>query len=242
MADRFPLDLLQTLLDDGRGPDVAPELRSAANVAEAMRRTGAHEVTCVIHADPHSGNSYLDADGRACWLDWQIVQRGQLVDRHQLPPRDRARRRDARAPTRPSSSATTSASSSRSVRRPRRGTTRGTSTRSASRTATSCGSSPASARGRSCSCTSRAWRPRSPTTTRSAASAWSDARVRPRPVPRGVRRRDAIDDLRDALRTHPLARTRDRRRLVAGDAARVRPGPRARTGATSTTSTPPRHG
>ena len=25
---------------------------------------------------PHSGNSYLDADGRACWLDWQIVQRG----------------------------------------------------------------------------------------------------------------------------------------------------------------------
>ena len=41
-----------------------------------MRRTGAHEVTCVIHADPHSGNSYLDADGRACWLDWQIVQRG----------------------------------------------------------------------------------------------------------------------------------------------------------------------
>jgi hypothetical protein len=76
MADIFPLDQLQLLLDDGRGPDVAPELRSAANVAEAMRRTGAHEVTCVIHADPHSGNSYLDADGRACWLDWQIVQRG----------------------------------------------------------------------------------------------------------------------------------------------------------------------
>ena len=76
MADIFPSELLQSLLDDGRGPDVAPELRSAANVAEAMRRTGAHEVTCVIHADPHSGNSYLDADGRACWLDWQIVQRG----------------------------------------------------------------------------------------------------------------------------------------------------------------------
>ena len=76
MADIFPVDQLQLLLDDGRGPDVAPELRSAPNVAEAMRRTGAHEVTCVIHADPHSGNSYLDADGRACWLDWQIVQRG----------------------------------------------------------------------------------------------------------------------------------------------------------------------
>jgi hypothetical protein len=76
MADFYPTDLLQSLLDDGRGPDVAPELRSAENVREAMRRTGAHDVTCVIHADPHSGNSYLDAGGRACWLDWQIVQRG----------------------------------------------------------------------------------------------------------------------------------------------------------------------
>jgi len=38
MADIFPLDQLQLLLDDGRGPDVAPELRSAANVAEAMRQ------------------------------------------------------------------------------------------------------------------------------------------------------------------------------------------------------------
>ena len=76
MADMLPIELLQSLLDDGRGPDVAPELRSAANVAEAMRRTGAHEITCVIHGDTHSGNSYLDADGRACWLDWQVVQRG----------------------------------------------------------------------------------------------------------------------------------------------------------------------
>jgi hypothetical protein len=76
MADFYPEDLLQSLLDDGRGPDLAPPLRSAANLQEAMRRTGAHDVTCVIHADPHSGNSYLDAEGRACWLDWQIVQRG----------------------------------------------------------------------------------------------------------------------------------------------------------------------
>ncbi len=76
LVDLVPLDQLQLLLDDGRGPDVAPELRSAPAVAEAMRRTGAHEVTCVIHGDPHSGNSYLDAEGRACWLDWQVVQRG----------------------------------------------------------------------------------------------------------------------------------------------------------------------
>jgi aminoglycoside phosphotransferase (APT) family kinase protein len=32
--------------------------------------------TCVIHGDTHSGNVYLDGDGRACLLDWQNVQRG----------------------------------------------------------------------------------------------------------------------------------------------------------------------
>jgi aminoglycoside phosphotransferase (APT) family kinase protein len=30
----------------------------------------------VIHGDTHSGNSYRDAQGRSCWLDWQITQRG----------------------------------------------------------------------------------------------------------------------------------------------------------------------
>jgi aminoglycoside phosphotransferase (APT) family kinase protein len=45
-------------------------------VLEALKRTAAHEVTCVIHGDTHSGNSYLDAQGRACWLDWQVVQPG----------------------------------------------------------------------------------------------------------------------------------------------------------------------
>ncbi len=109
----FPIDLLQSLLDDGRGPDVAPELRSAANVAEAMRRTGAHEITCVIHGDPHSGNSYLDADGPSVLARLADRAARQLGDRHQLPPRDRPRRRDATGRTRPSCSGTTSASSSR---------------------------------------------------------------------------------------------------------------------------------
>jgi aminoglycoside phosphotransferase (APT) family kinase protein len=31
----------------------------------------------VIHGDTQSGNAYLDRDGRACWLDWQIAQRGR---------------------------------------------------------------------------------------------------------------------------------------------------------------------
>lgn len=75
-AGMFARGELQRLLDDGRGPDVAPELRDATNVMEAVRRTAEFELTCVIHGDTHSGNSYLDADGRTCWLDWQIVQRG----------------------------------------------------------------------------------------------------------------------------------------------------------------------
>lgn len=76
MADMFPSELLQSLLNDGRGPDVAPELRDAGNLVEAVRRTAAHKITCVIHGDTHSGNVYLDGHGRASWLDWQIVQHG----------------------------------------------------------------------------------------------------------------------------------------------------------------------
>ncbi len=76
IAAGFQTDVLQSLLDDGRGPDIAPELRDASNLVEAIERTAAHEITCVIHGDTHSGNSYLDADGRVCWLDWQVVQTG----------------------------------------------------------------------------------------------------------------------------------------------------------------------
>jgi aminoglycoside phosphotransferase (APT) family kinase protein len=76
MAEYYADDYLQSLLDDGRGPDVAPELRDARTVKAALVRTAEVAPTCVIHGDTHSGNVYLDADGRACWLDWQNVQRG----------------------------------------------------------------------------------------------------------------------------------------------------------------------
>jgi aminoglycoside phosphotransferase (APT) family kinase protein len=76
MAELFPAELLQTLLDDGRGVDIPPELRDAKNLVGALQRTSDHEITCVIHGDTHSGNVYLDREGRACWLDWQIVQHG----------------------------------------------------------------------------------------------------------------------------------------------------------------------
>ena len=77
LVGRFTPDLLQSLLDDGRAPDVAPELRDAVAVTEATRRVGERDATCVIHGDTQSGNAYLDCDGRACWLDWQIAQRGR---------------------------------------------------------------------------------------------------------------------------------------------------------------------
>ncbi len=76
MSGFLPVDRLQGLLDDGRGVDVAPDLLDAGRLLRAMAATAELPVTCVLHADTHSGNAYLDADGRVCWLDWQIAQRG----------------------------------------------------------------------------------------------------------------------------------------------------------------------
>lgn len=76
MAQMLPTDGLQALLDDGRGVEVEPGLLDAGRLQRAMVTTATLPPTCVIHGDTHSGNAYLDADGRACWLDWQITQRG----------------------------------------------------------------------------------------------------------------------------------------------------------------------
>jgi hypothetical protein len=76
MADLFPTERLQALLDDGRGADLPPAVRDAEVLTAAMRRTAERPATCVLHGDTHSGNSYRDADGRSCWFDWQIAQRG----------------------------------------------------------------------------------------------------------------------------------------------------------------------
>jgi hypothetical protein len=76
MATMFPADRLQSLLDDGRGPELPPVLRDAGALQAAMARTAELPTTCVLHGDTHSGNAFLDAEGRACWFDWQITQRG----------------------------------------------------------------------------------------------------------------------------------------------------------------------
>lgn len=76
MADLFPAQALQDLLDDGRGPDLPAVLRDAEVLKAAMHRTATRPVTCVLHGDTHSGNSYRDAEGRSHWFDWQVAQRG----------------------------------------------------------------------------------------------------------------------------------------------------------------------
>jgi Phosphotransferase enzyme family len=66
---------------NGRG--VPSELRDPQRLVDAYQALAAElahaESTspwCVIHADPHLGNVYIDAAGRPCLLDWQLVQRG----------------------------------------------------------------------------------------------------------------------------------------------------------------------
>jgi aminoglycoside phosphotransferase (APT) family kinase protein len=76
MVERIPADSLRRLLDDGRAAELPHELRDVGLLQEAMRRTAERPLTCVIHGDTHSGNSYRDAEGRSCWFDWQVVQRG----------------------------------------------------------------------------------------------------------------------------------------------------------------------
>lgn len=68
--------VLQGLLDDGRAEGFAPELRDGGNLVAALRQQAAQGVTCVLHGDTHTGNVYLDAEGRGCWFDWEVAQTG----------------------------------------------------------------------------------------------------------------------------------------------------------------------
>lgn len=76
MAGMYPVQVLQDLLDDGRAEGLPPATRNGEALQQAMFRVGDVEPTCVIHGDAHSGNAYLDADGRAGWLDFQCIQSG----------------------------------------------------------------------------------------------------------------------------------------------------------------------
>ena len=72
----YPTETLQELLDDGRADGFPPELRDAENLKAALEIQAARPVTCVLHGDTHTGNVYLNAEGRTCWFDWEVVQTG----------------------------------------------------------------------------------------------------------------------------------------------------------------------
>jgi hypothetical protein len=67
---------LQELLDDGRADGYPAELRSGANLAAALEIHAQNPETCVLHGDTHTGNTYVDAQGRGCWFDFESVTKG----------------------------------------------------------------------------------------------------------------------------------------------------------------------
>ncbi len=77
--ERFAMqdaDALQKLLDDGRAEGLAPEICSGENLVAALRAQQELGVTCLLHGDTHTGNVYLDPEGRGCFFDWEVVQTG----------------------------------------------------------------------------------------------------------------------------------------------------------------------
>jgi hypothetical protein len=69
-------DALQKLLDDGRAEGFEAEICSGENLLAVLRAQRALGVTCLLHGDTHTGNVYLDPDGRGCFFDWEVVQTG----------------------------------------------------------------------------------------------------------------------------------------------------------------------
>ncbi len=62
------------------GSRVPEEVRDAERLVNAIRRLG-DDLTragprCLLHGDAHVGNLYLDAAGKPCLVDWQLVQAG----------------------------------------------------------------------------------------------------------------------------------------------------------------------
>lgn len=56
------------------------EVRAAERLVKTVRLLprllSTAKPRCLLHGDAHVGNLYLDAAGRPCLVDWQLVQRG----------------------------------------------------------------------------------------------------------------------------------------------------------------------
>ena len=62
------------------GAGVPSEVRDAQRLVKAVgllpEMLSSAEPRCLLHGDAHIGNLYLDAAGRPCLVDWQLVQGG----------------------------------------------------------------------------------------------------------------------------------------------------------------------
>jgi Phosphotransferase enzyme family len=71
---------IATNFDGPIGARVPEAVRDADRLYEVYKMVaeGAAKASpwSVIHGDPHIGNVFLDGEGRPCFLDWQLVQRG----------------------------------------------------------------------------------------------------------------------------------------------------------------------
>lgn len=71
-------EMLQELLDGPRGDNLSPRVRSAANLAAAIRALAERDAArpqFMIHGDAHAGNVFRTAQGMGV-IDWQLLQRG----------------------------------------------------------------------------------------------------------------------------------------------------------------------
>jgi Phosphotransferase enzyme family len=75
-AEMYDVETLQKLLDDGRAAGFAPEILSGQNLADALRAQQKLGVTSLLHGDTHTGNVYLDPEGRGSFFDFEVVQTG----------------------------------------------------------------------------------------------------------------------------------------------------------------------
>lgn len=71
-------EMLQDLLDGPRGDNLSPRVRSAANLAAAIKALAERDAArpqFMIHGDAHAGNVFRTPEGMGL-IDWQLLQRG----------------------------------------------------------------------------------------------------------------------------------------------------------------------
>lgn len=57
-------------------PDAVRDPERLVDAVKALPAITESSPHCLVHGDAHVGNLFLDADGRPCLVDWQLVQRG----------------------------------------------------------------------------------------------------------------------------------------------------------------------